>query len=299
MFRKLFARDLISKLRFTPPAPAADRAGIAILLMVKNEGRHIREWARFHMDAGAAHVIAYDDGSTDNTLSELHAVLGENLTVIPWQQRLTDAASGAELHNQVLAYGHALVNYGPKFRWMTAIDADEFLIPVKDRSLTEALTGLDHCGAISLPWHNFGRGGHKTPPAGGIVRNYTARVADPMSGKRGVTNFKNIVDPARVTALKVHSYEIDGRDLCWNDAGREFALKDRTGPDFYSTEAIQLNHYYTRSDEELQAKIALGPIQTPAAKRHRARVLRAVENIEADEVQDTRAIDYLNRIGAT
>ena len=60
-----------------------------------------------------------------------------------------------------------------------------------------------------------------------------------------------------------------------------------------------MNHYYTRSDAELRAKIARGPnLSTPDAD-HLRRVMRKVANIEAGEVEDRSAIDYLNRIGAS
>lgn len=296
MLRRLFPPKLLSKMRIAPIVAAPERAGIAAVLMVRNEALHVEEWARFHLAAGVDHVICYDDGSTDDTVAILRDVLGSRVSVFPWQQRLYSGDAGQELHNQLLGYGHALANFGSRFRWMACIDADEFLVPKQANSLTEALVHLEHCGQISLPWHNFGRNGHEKRPAQGTVQSYTRRVADPMSGVRGVTNFKTIVDPCRVTALKVHSYEVDGAAITWNDRGEECAVKDRKQRGFYSADYIQLNHYYSRSEEDVLAKIANGPIQTTAADRHAARIRRAVQNIEAEEVEDRCAISFLARI---
>ncbi|KCV83489.1 hypothetical protein ATO10_01975 [Actibacterium atlanticum] len=298
MLRRMFPPKLLSKMRISPVAPQSGRAGVAAVLMVRNEALNIEEWARFHLAAGIDHVICYDDGSTDETVAILQDVLGDRLSLFPWQQRLYSGDTGQELHNQLLGYGHALANFGGRFRWMACIDADEFLVPKQADSLSEALAHLEHCGQISLPWHNFGRNGHEKRPKQGTVQSYTRRVADPMSGVRGVTNFKTIVDPCRVTALKVHSYEVDGKAITWNDRGEEFAIKDRTGRDFYATDHIQLNHYYSRSEEDVLAKIANGPIQTTAAERHTARIRRAVDRIEAEEVEDRCALDFLDRIKA-
>ncbi len=292
----LFSRKAITKLAITPPEPAADRAGVALVLIVRNEERHIGEWARFHHHAGVAHFIVYDNGCTDATIGMLEGVLPTDaLTVLPWDQRLRDARTGREIHNQVLAYAHAIRNFGARYRWMACIDADEFLVPRQHDSLPAALAHLDHCPNISLPWHNFGRNGHETPPQGGVIANYIRRAADPMSGARGVTNFKVIVDPARVTSVKVHSYESDGQAVTWNDAGARFNLSARSSAAFYSNDFIQLNHYYTRSEAELAAKIARGSNQTVAAARHAARVRRNVANIEAHEVEDRSAIAFLER----
>ncbi|MBL3564122.1 glycosyltransferase family 92 protein [Rhodovulum sulfidophilum] len=294
--RGLFNRP-ITKLSFAPPAPRPGRSGLAIVLIVKNEARHIGEWARFHRAAGAAHVYAYDNGSTDGTAAELAAALGDRLTLLPWDQKLFDGRSGREIHNQVLAYAHALRNFGGAHRWMACIDADEFLVPKQAESLEASLSHLGDIPSVTLPWHNFGRNGHDAPPEGGIVANYTRRAADPLSGARGVTNFKTLVDATRVTALKVHSVWVDGQAVTWNDRGERTDHKGRADPAFYSADHLQLNHYYTRSEQELAAKIARGSNQSVEARRHADRIRRNVANIEASEVEDRSAPDFLARLG--
>lgn len=297
MLGRLFSRKPITKLAIEPPEALPDRSGIALVLIVRNEETHIGEWARFHRLAGVRHVYVYDNGCTDGTIPQLQAALEGALTVLPWNQKLRDGMTGREIHNQVLAYAHAIRNFGGGFRWMACIDADEFLVPKRADSLDAALAHLEAAGNISLPWHNFGRSGHDVPPEGGVLKNYTRRAADPISGARGVTNFKVIVDPCRVTSVKVHSYETDGRSETWNDRGEKAALGHRTQRGFYSSEHIQLNHYYTRSEAELAAKIARGSNQSVDAARHAARVRRNVANIERDEVVDTSALAFLTRIG--
>jgi len=298
MLRRLFSGKPITKLRFEPPAPASERHGVAVILIVRNEARHIAEWARFHLSAGVRHIYVYDNGSTDDTAGVLAGVAQDRATIIPWDQKLRDAISGREIHNQVLAYAHAIRNFGAQYRWMAAIDADEFVVPVQANSLPEALVHLSDCRAIALPWHNFGRNGHDKTPPGGVLENYTRRAADPTSGERGVSNFKTIVDPCHVTAIKVHSYEIDGEGVACNDLGQPAKNADRGAAGFYSAQHVQLNHYYSRSEEELSAKIARGSNQSVAADRHAARVRRNVANIEAQEVEDRCALEFLARIDA-
>lgn len=288
----------ITKIAIDPPAPEPGRDGLAIVLIVRNEERHIAEWAAFHHAAGARHFVVYDNGCTDATIANLCAALpAEALTVLPWNQVFRDAKGGRDIHNQVLAYAHATRNFGGRFRWMTFIDVDEFLIPVKAASLPDALAHLEHRRSISLPWHMFGRSGHMEAPEGGVLRNYTRRAADPMTDAKGVLNFKQIVDPCHVTALKVHEIEINrSRETC-NDRGAVFTLEDRTQRAFYSADHIQLNHYYTRSDAELRAKIDRGPNLSTLAADHQRRVWRKVRNIEREEVEDHRAVAYLERVG--
>ncbi|PTQ70208.1 glycosyltransferase family 92 protein [Celeribacter persicus] len=286
MFSALRRTKSISRIALDPPAPLPDRHGIAIVLIVRNEERHIGEWGRFHRKAGVRHFYVYDNGSMDGTLVQLVAAVGiENVSVIPWHQKLRDGA-GVEIHNQVLAYAHAVANFGDQFRWMSFIDVDEFLVPKSAETLPECLMHLEGEVNISLPWHMFGRNGFEEAPEGGIVANYTRRHPDPMSPLKGMCNFKMIVDPCHVTGLKVHSIETDGSAESVNDKGVRASASDRKKPGFYSADHIQLNHYYTRSNSELQAKIARGSNMTQNEADHMRRVMRKVDQIEAESVED-------------
>ncbi len=290
----LWRNRTISKLTLTPPIGLPNRDGLGIVLIVRNEAAHIAEWAQFHHAAGVRHFIVYDNGSTDGTTAVLRGVLPDHaLTILPWDQKLADGRSGAEIHNQVLAYAHALRNFGAGFRWLAFIDTDEFMLPVVADDLPTALNALSDHAHVSLPWHMFGRGGHDTPPPGGILRNYLLR-SDPLQARHS-QNWKCIVDPTRVTGVRVHGFDIDGAGIGVNDVGVLATHKDRANRAFYSRAAIQLNHYYTRSDAELQAKINRGSNKTVDAQKHFKRVMRIVDEIERDTVEDRLARDILSR----
>ena len=289
----------IGKLGIVPPPPEPERHGLALAIILRNEADRIGEWAGFHVRAGARHLFVYDNGCTDATLPILREVVpAERLTVVPWRQNLREWRTGREIHNQVLAYAHAASNFGGAYRWMGFIDVDEFLIPTRAASLDAALAHLGpEVRNISLPWHMFGRGGHARRPEGGVLRNYLRRAADPMSGARGVRQFKCLVDPCHLTAVRVHSMEVDGHSDTWNDRGERVRLGARARAEFYSVDHLQLNHYYTGSEEELAAKIGRGPNLAGKRSAYARKVLRTVENIEAQEVEDRVALDYLARTG--
>lgn len=288
----------IGRIGMRPPAPIAERHGVALVLIVRNEAAHIAEWATFHARAGARHVLVYDNGCTDATLPILRDVLGPaRLTVVPWRQNLTDHRLRREIHNQALAYAHAASNFGGDFRWMSFIDADEFLIPKRATDLDGALAHLGEVRNVSLPWHMFGHSGHRAPPEGGQLRNFVMRAANPMSDTRGIRQFKCIVDPCHLTAVGVHSMETDGRSDTANDRGETAPLSRRRLPGFYSADHLQLNHYYARSEAELAAKVGRGPNLASKAPEYRRKVLRTVANIEREQVEDRTALEYLARVG--
>ena len=60
---------------------------------------------------------------------------------------------------------------------------------------------------------------------------------------------------------------------------------------------VDVHESEPRSDAELQAKIARGPNLTTPDADHVRRVMRKVANIEAGEVQDLAAVQFLARVG--
>ena len=292
--RKLFT---VSQLSITPPRAAANRHGITLVAIVLNEAEYIGEWLSYHATAGVDRFIIYDNGSTDNTRSVIVDTLpAETVTIIPWCQTLRDRHRGTTLHNQILAYAHAVSNFGTTCRWMTFIDIDEFIIP-KAPSISDALMSLSDAKNISLPWHMFGNGGHKTRPEGGVLENYLMREKTPPEGGGKVRSFKYIVDPCHVTHLRVHSAEVDNEAASVNDAGQIMRHSQRFAGAFYTAKRLQLNHYYTRSEEEFLAKIHKGHIVNEQNKRYAAKIKKVANSIEADPVKDTTAFEYANKLG--
>ncbi|MFC5385566.1 glycosyltransferase family 92 protein [Aquamicrobium segne] len=293
------------QLRITPPVPQANRHGVAVVTMLKDEETYIDEWLIFHQAAGIQHFIIYNDGSTDQTENIIKARLSPNeLTLVPWAGRLVDLAAGTQLNSQVLAVAHAIHNFGSAFRWMAFIDVDEFLLPKHGNTIEEALEPVNGFPNVSLPWHMFGTGGHTKRPQGGVLRNYTMRAAKPIGTKKNITNFKCIFNPCAVSEVSVHHFETQqyGSKTC-NDAGKVFARKERINPAFYSADNLQLNHYYTKSLEEFEAKIRKGPVSpgTHSMDEKRLqevlekRLRTALENIESDLVEDNQIVDFIDK----
>ena len=288
-------RHLTRRLSLTPPQPRADRHGIAIMACVKNEAPYIEEWVRFHRAVGVRHFHIYDDGSTDGTVALLGNLLSADaLTIVPWVGRMVDVASDQVLNGQAIAFAHAILNFGAAYRWMAFIDVDEFLLPKQGSTLEQALTGAKGFPNISLPWHMFGTSGHQTRPQGPLLLNYSSRGADPLSREENVSNFKCIVDPCEVVEVSVHQFRTrEHGDLTVNDAGERFTRSGRKSPGFYSSRFLQLNHYYSKSRAELQAKVERGWSYDAERTKYQRKVFAIVDAIEKDAVEDRAMIDFL------
>ena len=298
MFNFLNRLKTVTRLSIKPQQPMNGRHGVAIVAIVKNESKYISEWASFHFKAGISHFYIYDNGSTDETVDALHEkVPKESLTVIPWNQSLELTNTKQSLHNQVLAYAHAASNFGGQYRWMSFIDVDEFIVPKKDESILKALDRLGDLNNISLPWHMYGTSGHQSKPEGSVVENYKKRYANNTDFSSGLINYKCIVDPCKLTAIRVHSMQTGGEWRTSNDIGFVTSCKNRSTEEFYSSENLQLNHYYTRSKNEFLAKIKKGHILNERSVRYSEKLPKMLSKIDSDVVEDLCAIDFLNRLG--
>lgn len=287
----------IKVLSISPPEPQQNRWGIGIALCVRDEEAYIAEWARFHKAIGVRHFIVYDNGSSDETAKAIQAAVGrDDVTIIPWAGQVRSTKTEQLIDGQALAFAHAILNFGGKFDRMAFIDADEFLLPRTGFTLDEALKATGGFPNISLPWHMFGTSGHTSRPMGPVTSNYTRRTADPMSRRAHVTNFKCIVDPCEVTEVSVHQFKTRTYgDLTSNDAGYRTTRDGRKERRFYSNSNLQLNHYYSKSREEMATKIARGSNYAVSATDLLEKMKSTLRDIEQDEVEDRSMVDFLSR----
>lgn len=294
-FKKTRKKGRASRISISPPTPDADRHGIALVAIAKNEERRIEDWLTFHALAGVREVILYDNMSDDRTAEIARNFKAMPVTVIPWQLHTETASPVMVLPRQILAYCHAICTFGSKFRWMSMIDLDEYIVPKEAMSLTEALKPLEAHSNISLPWVMFGHNGHETATSAPIPFGYTARAAD-QSGP--LLNFKCIIDPCDVTKVSVHKFETAAMSKhTVNTLGQSATNKTRKSAAFVTTDVLQLNHYYLLSREETDHKINRGAV-SGVSNDTRAKSLREKQTlIEANPITDNSALEFLSRHG--
>ena len=243
------------------PHRESNTNNIGISCIVKNEQDYIGEWLQFHIMQGVKDFIIYDNGCTDDTLEIARAYsTGATCTIVPW--RTFTMADEHKFSIQSLACGHALCNFGPRLRWMAFIDIDEFLFSPSGAPLPEILASLSELPAISIPWTNFGPNGHKTKPNGLVIENYTECAQHPLHpAQRSLLRYKSIVDPTEVNALSSHIFPLrDHGVVAFNERGEKIPHYAVTTPSFVATELLRLNHYFTRSLEEIDRRIAKGRV---------------------------------------
>jgi hypothetical protein len=284
-----------SRIRIESPKPAADRYGLALVVIAKNEGRNILDWLAFHALAGVREVILYDNLSTDDTAKLAAGFPDVKVTVIPWDMQAHLLGPAVILPRQILAYCHAISTFGSRFRWMGFIDIDEYIVPKSALTITEALEPLEAFSNISLPWVMFGHGGHDAAPDTPAPFAFGQR-ANAMTGP--LLNFKCIVDPCAVTQVSTHKFETaDMGAHTANTRGETAWVKARTTKGFVTDEVLQLNHYYLKSRIEMNAKIAGSAVSGVAQSQREAAIREKAALIETNPITDTAAVEFLQRHG--
>lgn len=274
---------------------APDRCGIAVVAIVKNEAPYIGEWMAFHANLGVRSIYLYDNGSTDETvqLAEGQRLRAE-VRVIPWMN------FARHIRVQTAAYNHAVANFGSRYRWMAFLDVDEFIFPKYCDDLNEAMGAYEGIPAVSFPWHMFGPSGHRRRPDALVIEAYCQRTEfPPTPATLSLLNYKTIADPSAIKWAHTHYCELwenDGR--MFNDAGQKFWRADRFNPAHATAERVQLNHYFTRSHEEFQAKIAKRRVSMDGRLDKRASLERRFECISRGEVCDESAARFAGGVKA-
>jgi hypothetical protein len=238
-FLMLPKRDLRSPSRY-----------LAVTTIVKDEGPYLREWLEFQRLLGVEHAYLYDNGSSDNSATVLAPFVAEGfVTVIPWRfpWHLDDRGVFTA---QALAFAHFITNFGSEWRWIAFIDVDEFLFPVSGHSLPKLLADYEDLPALVAFWTMFGTSGHQTPPKGLVIENYTMRAPFPTHALP-----KSIVDPSTVLAIRsIHMFRTTAGESAAYNEHRQLVTRENMG--VLTSDIFRLNHYYTRSQAECEAKVA-------------------------------------------
>ncbi|MDR1856654.1 MAG: glycosyltransferase family 92 protein [Desulfovibrio sp.] len=218
----------------------------ALCCIARDEDRYIEEWVEYHLLQGFDTVIIYDNHSSipiKDTLSDFVADQWKGRVLI----HMTEGEFiGVEAQKQ--AYAHCMRTYKDDFMWIAVIDVDEIIVPKKCTNIKQLLAEFENYGGVVLNWAFYGGDGGETYKKSQINSfTYTAQQQE--------TTIKSIVRPQRVEkftgphgAFYVYPY--------YAVTLEHFPLE----PDVYSAPSTvskaQVNHYYYRSREDWQLKVA-------------------------------------------
>ena len=207
----------------------------AVILLIKDENRYLKEWLDWHLNLGFEHVYIYDNGEKDHVqdIIDLYAAeTQQKITVIDW--------TGHHTHIQQDAYNHFLSNHKKDVRWGLFIDSDEFL-RFTDGETTDVNTFLRSYEDYTEVWGyevEYDANGQETYEDKPVRERFT-RQTDVREG----FYWKNFIQVNRIDSFLMHyAYYDESKHLLFKD--------DQSNQDLFV-----IDHYYTKSWEEWQKKI--------------------------------------------
>lgn len=227
----------------TPP-----RYYLAICAIAKNEGPYFQEWIEWHRKQGVEKFYIYDNESTDGTREVLEPYIASGLvdyTYFPGQKM------------QLAAYDDCFERHRLEMRWLAIIDLDEFIVPIKDRSIPEFMHRMEKYPVVEINWLVYGSGGAKKQEPGGVMERFRRHS---LPEHRLNTHVKSIVDPRRVCGM-IGCHEaarLSGKAADSHGVPLTKGFRDRKP----QQDVIRINHYAIKSYEEFLSKRARGRART-------------------------------------
>lgn len=217
---------------------------LAVCAIAKNEGPYFKEWIEWHRSVGVDKFYIYDNESTDGTADILAPYVAAGIveyTPFPGYRM------------QLAAYDDCMARHRFDTQWIAFVDLDEFIVPVRDKSVPDFLRTLGEVAAVEINWLVYGSGGavQKTPDP--VMQRFRRHSLPSHVLNRHV---KSIVNPRRVYGM-IGCHEaarIDGRTVDSHGQAVTRNFRDREP----QHDVIRINHYAVRSRQEFVEKQSRG-----------------------------------------
>lgn len=221
---------------------------LAVCSIAKNEGPYFKEWIDWHRSKGVEKFYIYDNESTDCTKEVLAPYIEAGIveyTYFPGQKQ------------QLAAYDDCFERHRLDTRWLAVIDLDEFIVPIKDKSIPDFLRRMENFAVVEINWLVYGSGGAKTKEPGSVMERFRKHS---LPDHRLNTQSKSIADPRRVcTMTGCHeAARISGH--AGDSHGNR--ITKHSGDRKPQHDVIRINHYAVKSYEEFLGKRARGRART-------------------------------------
>jgi hypothetical protein len=216
---------------------------LAICAVYRNEAPYLREWIEFHRHVGVERFFLYNNRSTDDHLAVLQPYIDAGVVV--WEDF-------PEFPPQLRVFEECLATHRDDARWIAFIDVDEFLFSPTERPVSDILREFEQHPAVGVNCLVFGTSGHQKPQPGLVIETYRRRLGLDRPRNRVV---KCIVDPTAVIAVgfSVHYFRYGPRGLAVDELHRPYRGETTES---LSVDLLRINHYFTRSQEERERKLA-------------------------------------------
>ena len=250
----------------------------SLCLIFRDEAPFLKEWIDYHSVIGVDHFYLYNNESSDNFREVLAPYIEQGrVTLIDFP--------GSSM--QVAAYKDCWERFRGETNWMCFLDADEFICPKYETDIKNWVKGWDKWPAVEIKWVIFGTSGLvKHDFSKGVIEQYTSCTDKFWTIGKCFVNTRfdlSYFFPYAIMHYPHVRYRIFGikipvppvNQFRWFIHPKLQQHKNMKPADLRKA-TIQINHYYTKSWEEL-ARRSKKPNATVyengPSRQHRATVL--------------------------
>jgi hypothetical protein len=220
------------------------RVYLAILAIIRNEGKYLEEWIEYHLLVGVEKFyLAMNDNEDNSSEILIPYVLSGIVHLSSWPGR----------KQQKKVYNYYIRQLRNETCWVAIIDADEFLVPVETRSVSEILRRFENGSGITVNDVMFGSNGQQTRLPGLVLERFRNHTSLNIRENRFT---KSIVNPRLIAQCDIHEHSYLSGLLTRDATGKTNIRPMLYRPAVHNV--LRLNHYGTKSVEECRAKKARG-----------------------------------------
>ncbi len=244
---------------------------VAICAIFREEAPFLADWIAFHREAGVSIFYLYNNFSADNFREVLAPFVQDGTVVLyDWPVEV----------GQLPAYRHCLKHHWQDAHWIAFIDIDEFLFPANGARLGDTLLPYRRFPGVHVWQAFFGASGHAKRPDLPVPLAYTSRALLSCS------TVKTIANPRHVYKGGVHEMKF------WRGKSVDTERRELEREQAPVLDVLRINHYWSRSMEDLHQKVARGDAST-AAKRDLAWHLEFEKTMNAEK--DESVISFASK----
>ena len=221
---------------------------LAVCAIAKNEGAYFEEWIEWHRKLGVEKFYIYDNDSSDNTKEILAPYV---------ESGIVEYTFWTGKKQQLSTYDDCIDKHRLDTRWIAVIDLDEFIVPIKDKTIPDFLKRFEEFSAVEINWLIYGSGGAQKKDSGTIMerfrhhsepRHYLNRHVKSIINPRRVFSFTGCHEAARISGRAADSHRMPIK--------RNFREREP------QQDIIRINHYAVKSYEEFLQKRDRGRART-------------------------------------
>jgi hypothetical protein len=252
------------------------RYELTACMKFKNAARFLPEWIEFHQIVGFEHFYLYNNNSSDDYREALRPYCAEGtVTLYEWP----------EMPAFPKADEHCVAHHQNEARWIAFLDDDEYLFPTRNEDVRKILRRYEPYPALAVHWLMFGSSGHVRRPKGLVLENYLFRQNEvsPI--------VKSIVNPRRIAASANTHHWLYAKGHVACDENEQPVETSQSIP--ATAGVLRINHYWSKSLEDGENKIARGAVDQWTIENPRSMKLWREFDGDFNEVEDREILRFV------